>query len=85
MVSPEIMTNLGPREKIHRDLRQADNGHNRQHKANAIIIIVFLTGITDTMINRDKHDSTKNRINYIHLTTLPLHLHSLQDPTYLVV
>ena len=50
MVSPEIMTNLGPREKIHRDLRQADNSHNTQHKANAIII-VFLTGTTGTMIN----------------------------------
>ena len=28
MVSPEIMTNLGPRERIHRDLRQADNSQN---------------------------------------------------------
>ena len=52
MVGPEIMTNLGPREKIHRDLRPADNSHNNQHKANAIIIkIIFLIEITDTMIN----------------------------------
>ena len=50
MVSPEIMTNLGPWERIHRDPRQADNSHNTQHKANAIII-VFLTGTTGTMTN----------------------------------
>ena len=51
MVSQEIMTNLGPRAKIHRDPRQADNiinSHNTPHKAN-IIIIVFLTGTTGTM------------------------------------
>ena len=52
MVSPEMMTNLGPREKIHRDLGQADNSHNNQHKANTIIItIIFLIKITGTMIN----------------------------------
>ena len=78
------MTNLGPQEKNHRDPRQADNGHNPQHKANAIIIIVFLTGITDTMINQDKHGLMKSRIKCILLITLPLHLHSLQAPTYLV-
>ena len=50
MLGPEIMTNLGPQEKIHRDLRQADNNHNTQHKANAIII-VFLIEITGTMNN----------------------------------
>ena len=56
MVSPEIMTNLGPQEKIHRDLRWADNitnSHNTPHKAN-IIKIVFLTGTTDTMNNQDQ-------------------------------
>ena len=52
MVSPEIMTNLGPWEKTHRDPRLADNSHNNQHKANAIIIkIIFLIEITGTMIN----------------------------------
>ena len=50
MLSPEIMTNLGHQEKIHRDPRQADNNHNTQHKANAIII-VFLIEITGTMNN----------------------------------
>ena len=83
MVSPEIMTNLGPRERIHRDLRQADKSHNTQHKANAIII-VFLTGTTGTMINRDRQGSTKSRIKCILLITLPPHLHSLQAPTCLV-
>ena len=83
MVNPEIMTNLGPREKIHRDPRQADKSHNTQHKANAIIIN-FLIEIIGTMINQDRQDSMKSRINYIHLTTLSLHLHSLQDPTCLV-
>ena len=83
MVGPEIMTNLGLQEKIHRDLRQADNSHNTQHKANEIII-VFLTEISGTMNNQDRQDSMKSRINCIPLTTLPLHLHSLQDPTCLV-
>ena len=72
------MTNLGPRVKIHRDPRQADNiinSHNTSHKAN-IIIIAFLTGTTGTMINRDRQGSMKNKINYIPLITLPLHLHS---------
>ena len=69
------MTILGPQEKIHRDLRQADNSHNIPHKAN-IIKIVFLTGTIGTMINRDRQDSMKSRINYIPLITLPLHLHS---------
>ena len=81
------MTNLGPQVKIHRDLRQADhiiNSHNTPHKAN-LIIIVFLTGTTGTMNNQDRQDSMKSRINYIPLITLPLHLHSLQDPTCLVI
>ena len=50
MLSPEIMTNLGPWEKIHKDLRQADNSHNTQHKANAITID-FLIEISDTLNN----------------------------------
>ena len=51
MVSQEIMTNLGPQVKIHREPRQADNiinSHNTSHKAN-IIRIVFLTGTKGTM------------------------------------
>ena len=83
MVGPEIMTNLGPQEKIHRGPRQADNSHSTQHKANAIII-VFLTGTTGTMINRDRQGSMKSRIKCIPLITLPLHLHSLWDLTCLV-
>ena len=79
------MTNLGPLATTHRDLRQADNSHNNKHKANTIIIkIVFLTGTIGTMINRDRQDSMKSKINYIPLITLPLHLHSLQDLTCLV-
>ena len=77
------MTNLGPWEKIHTDPRQADNSHNTQHKAN-MIIIVFLIEISDTMNNRDRQDSMKSRTKCIPLITLPLHLHSLQDLTYLV-
>ena len=83
MVGPEIMTNLGPREKIHRDQRQADNIINSQLKAE-IIKIIFLIEIIGTMINQDKQDSMKSRINYIPLITLPLQLHSLQDLTCLV-
>ena len=81
------MTNLGLLVTTHRDLQQADNtsnNHNAPHRANQIIKIVFLTGIIGTVINRDRHDSTKSRIKYILLITLPLHLHSLQAPTYLV-
>ena len=76
MVSPEIMTNLGPQEKIHRDLTWADNitnSHNTPHKAN-IIKIVFLTGTTGTMNNQDRQDSMKSRINCIppyHFTPSP--------------
>ena len=47
MLNQEILTNLGPLAKIHKDLRQADNiinSHNTPHKANIEIIIVFLTG-----------------------------------------
>ena len=87
MVNQEILTNLGPLAKIHKDLRWADNiinSHNTPHKANIEIIIVFLTGTIGTMINRDRQDSMKSRIDYIPLITLPLHLHSLQDPTCLV-
>ena len=77
MVGPEIMTNLGPLATTHRDLRQADNSHNNQHKANAIIIkIIVLIEITGTMINRDRQGSMKSRIKCILLITLPLHLHS---------
>ena len=86
MVSPVIMTNLGPQVKIHRDPQQADNiinSHNAPHRANQIII-TFLTGITGIMINRDRQDSMKSRIKCILLTTLPLHLHSLQALTCLV-
>ena len=83
MVGPEIMANLGPQVKIHRDQRQADNISNSQLKAK-IIRIIFLIEIIGTMINRDRQDSMKSRINYIPLITLPLHLHSLQDPTCLV-
>ena len=36
------------------------------------------------MINRDRQGSMKSRIKCIPLITLPLHLHSLQDPTCLV-
>ena len=86
MVNQEIMTNLGPQAKILRNPRQAGNinSHNIPHKANKIII-AFLTGITDTTNNRDRQGSTRSRINYIPLITLPLHLHSLQGPTCLVV
>ena len=77
------MTNLGTQEKLHRDPRQADISHNTQLKANAIII-VFLIEISGTMNNRDRQDSTKSRIKCILLITLPLHLHSLHAPTYLV-
>ena len=55
MVGPEIITNLGPLAITHRDPQQADNtsnSHNAPHRANQIIIkIVFLTGITGTVIN----------------------------------
>ena len=50
MVGPEIMTHLGPQEKIHRDQRQADNISNSQLKAE-IIKIIFLIEIIGTMIN----------------------------------
>ena len=87
MVSQEIMTNLGPRVKIHRNPRQAGNiinSHNTPHKAD-IIIIAFLTGITDTTNNQDRQGSMRSRISYIPLITLHLHLHSLQDLTCLVI
>ena len=87
MVSQEFMTNLGPLLKICRDQRQADNiinSHNTPHKA-SIIIIAFLTGTTGTMNNQDRQGSTKGKINYIPLITLPLHLHSLEDLTCLVI
>ena len=69
ILGPEIMTNRGPLVTTHRDLRQADNtshSHNAPHRANQITIkIVFLTGIIGTVINRDRHDSTKSRIKCI--------------------
>ena len=86
MLGPGIVTNLGT---TRRDLGQADNNsnsHNAPHRANQIITkIVFLTGIIGTVINRDKHDSTKSRIKCILRITLPLPLHSLQALTYLVI
>ena len=87
ILGPEVMTSLGPQAKIHRDPQQADktsNNHNAPHRANQIIKIVFLTGIIGTVINRDRHDSTKSRIKCILLITLPLPLHSLQALTCLV-
>ena len=80
------MTNIGPQVKIHRDPQQADNiinNHNAPHRANQIII-AFLTGTIGTMSNQDRQGSMKDKINYIPLVALPLHLHSLQDPTCLV-
>ena len=88
MLGPERMTSLGPQVKIYRDPQQADktsNSHNAPHRANQIIKIVFLTGIIDTVINRDRHDSMKSRIKCILLITLPLPLHSLQALTCLVI
>ena len=85
MVS-HIMTNLGPQVKIRRDPHQADNitnSHNAPPGANKIII-AFLTGTIGTMNNQDRQGSMKGKINYIPLVALPLHLHSLQDPTCLV-
>ena len=86
MLGPDIVTNLGT---TRRDLRLADNNsnsHNAPHRANQIITkIIFLTGIIGTVINRDKHGSTKSRIKCILHITLPLPLHSLQALTYLVV
>ena len=70
MLSPEIMTNLGPQEKIHRDPRQADNSHNTLHKAN-IIITVFLIEISGTMNNRDRQDSNlKNKCVFMFTGTV---------------
>ena len=88
MLGPEIVTNLGPLATTCRDLRQADNNsnsHNAPHRANQIIKIIFLTGIIGTVISRDRHDSMKSRIKCILHITLPLPLHSLQAPTYLVI
>ena len=87
MVSQEIMTNLGPLAKILRNPKQVGNiinSNNIPHKANEIII-AFLTGITDTKNNQDRQGSMRSRINYIPPITLPLHLHSLQDLTCLVI
>ena len=82
MLGPEIVTNLGTTRS---DLRQADNSHNTPHRANQIITkIVFLTGIIGTVISRDRHDSMRSRIKCILHITLPLPLHSLLAPTYLV-
>ena len=85
MLGPEIVTDLAT---TRRDPQQADNNsnsHNAPHRANQIIIKIFLTGIIGTVISRDKHNSTKSRIKCILHITLPLPLHSLQAPTYLVV
>ena len=87
ILGPEIMTNLGPLVTTCGDPQQADNisnNHNTPLRANQIIKIVFLTGITGTVINRDRHNSMKNRIKCILCVTLPLPLHSLQAPTYSV-
>ena len=78
---PEVATDR-------RDLRRPNNtsnSHNAPHRAKQIIIIIFLTGIIGTVSNRDKHDSTKGRIKRILHITLPLPLHYLQAPTYLVI
>ena len=88
MLGPKIVKKLGPLATNCRDLRQADNtsnNHNTPHRAKQIIKIIFLTGIIGTVINRDKHDSTKSRIKCILYITLPLPLHYLQAPTYLVI
>ena len=73
MVSQEIMTNLGPLVKIPKNPKQVGNiinSNNIPHKANKIII-AFLTGITDTMNNRDRQGSMRSRINYIPLLLCP--------------
>ena len=88
MLGPKMVTKLGSLATNHRDLRQADNtsnNHNAPHRANQILIIIFLTGIIGTVISRDRHVSTKSRIRCILHITLPLPLHYLQAPTYLVV
>ena len=73
----------------HRDPQQADNdsnSHNAPHRAyQIIVIIIFLTGIIDTVISQDKHDSMRSRIKCIPPITLPLPPHSLQALTYLVI
>ena len=78
---PEVATN-------HRDLRWPDNTSQQpqrptQGKTNNNNN--FLTGIIGTVSNWDKHDSTKGRIKRILHITLPLPLHYLQAPTYLVI
>ena len=73
ILGPKIMTNLGPLAITRKEPQQADisNNHNAPHRANQIIKIVFLTGIIGTVINRDRHDSTKSRIKCILLSLCP--------------
>ena len=88
MLGPKIVKKLGPLVTNRRDLRQADNtsnNHNAPHRAKQIIKIIFLTGIIGIVISRDRHVSMKSRIKCILHITLPLPLHYLQAPTYLVV
>ena len=75
MLGPEMVKRLGPLATNHRDLRRADNtsnSHNAPHRAKQIIIIIFLTGIIGTVISRDKHVSTRDKIKCILHITLPL-------------
>ena len=60
------------------------NSNNIPHKANKIKT-AFLTRITGTMNNRERQGSMRSKINNIPPITLPLHLHSLQDLTCLVI
>ena len=88
MLGPEIVKRLGPLATNRRDWRQADNTgnhHNAPHRANQVIKVIFLTGIIGTVISRDKHVSTRSKIKCILHIALPLPLHYLQAPTYLVV
>ena len=53
-LGPDIVTNLGT---TRRDQQQADtnsNSHNIPHRANQILIKIFLTGIIGAVISRDK-------------------------------
>ena len=88
MLNPKIVKKLGPLATNRRDQRQADNAsnhHNAPHRANQTIKIIFLTGIIGIVTSRDKHVSMRSRIKCILHITLPLPLHYLQAPTYLVI
>ena len=85
MLGPDIVTNLGTTCRDQQQANTNSNSHNTPHRANQIIIKIFLTGIIGTVISQDKRDSMKSRIKCILHITLPLPLHYLQAPTYLVV